>query len=306
MYDFLKVTVNGTAVTVTPVNASGGTFDAQTYNFAPDSTPPSAPGSLTATASSTKNVLTWTAASDNIGVAAYDVYRNGTYLATVPPTVTSYTDKTATSGTGYTYQVAARDLAGNTTRASVNVNGGPSDTTPPTAPGNLTATATGPTTVALSWQASTDNVGVTGYTIYRGGTAIATVDGSTTSYTDSGLTPGTTVQLHGDRARRLRQRLPGQQPGGRHHPGGHDAADRTRHPGHHERDSLPGRPVLDGLHRQRGRGRLPRGPERLGHRDRVRARPIPTPRVSAEHQLHLPDRGLRRSREHRRRAARCR
>jgi chitodextrinase len=191
VYGLLKVTVNGTAVTVTPVNASGGTFDAQTYNFAPDSTPPSAPGSLKATTSSTKNVLTWTAASDNIGVAAYDVYRNGTYLATVPPAVTSYTDKTATSGTGYTYQVAARDLAGNTTRASVNVNGGATDSTPPTAPGNLTATATGPATVALSWQASTDNVGVTGYTVYRGTTAVATVDGSTTSYTDSGLTPGT-------------------------------------------------------------------------------------------------------------------
>lgn len=191
VYHFLKVSVSGTSVTVTPVNASAGTFDAQSYNFAPDSTPPSAPGSLTATNSSTKNVLTWTAASDNIGVAAYDVYRSGTYLGTVAPAVTSYTDKTATAGTGYTYQVAARDLAGNTTSASVNVNGGSSDSSPPTAPGGLTATATGPTTVALSWQASTDNVGVAGYTISRAGIAIATVDGSTTSYADSGLIPGT-------------------------------------------------------------------------------------------------------------------
>ncbi|MDX6419343.1 MAG: acid phosphatase type 7 [Trebonia sp.] len=192
VYDFLKVAVNGTTVTVTPVNAAGGIFDPQTYNFVADTTPPSAPGNLAGTAGSTKNVLTWTAASDNIGVAAYDVYRNGTYLATVPASVTSYTDKTATSGTGYTYQVAARDLAGNTTRASVNVNGGPTDTTPPTAPGNLTATATSPTTIALSWQASSDNIGVTGYAVYRDGTEIATVDGSTTSYSDGGLIPGTT------------------------------------------------------------------------------------------------------------------
>jgi chitodextrinase len=192
VFHFLKVTVNGTSVTVTPVNASGGTFDQKTYNFAPDSVPPSAPGNLTATAGSTSNVLTWTAATDNIGVSAYDVYRNGTYLATVGPDATSYTDKTAVAGTGYTYQVAARDLAGNTTRASVNVNGGSTDTSPPTAPASLTATATGPTTIALSWQASTDNVGVTGYTVYRGTTAIATVSGGTTSYTDSGLTPGTT------------------------------------------------------------------------------------------------------------------
>ena len=191
VYHFLKVSVSGSSVTVTPVNAQGGIFDQHTYNFAADSTPPSAPGSLTASPGSTKNVLTWTAATDNIGVSAYDVYRSGTYLGTVGPNVTSYTDKTATAGTGYTYQVAARDLAGNTTRASVNVNGGSSDTTPPTAPGSLTATATGPTAIGLSWLASTDNVGVTGYTVYRGTTAIATLPASTTSYTDSGLVPGT-------------------------------------------------------------------------------------------------------------------
>jgi len=192
VFNFLKVGVNGTTVTVTPVNASGGVFDAQTYNFAADTTPPSAPGNLKGTAGSTKNVLTWTAATDNIGVSAYDVYRNGTYLATVPSSVTSYTDKTATAGTGYTYQVAARDLAGNATRASVNVNGGPTDTTPPTAPGSLTATAASATTIALTWQASTDNVDVTGYTINRDGTPVASVNGSTTSYTDNGLIPGTT------------------------------------------------------------------------------------------------------------------
>ncbi len=191
VYHFIKVTVNGSSVTVVPTNAQGVPFDAKTYNFTPDSTPPSAPGSLTATSSSTKNVLTWTAATDNIGVSAYDIYRNGTYLATVAPPALTYTDKTATAGTGYTYQVAARDLAGNATQASVNVNGGSTDTSPPTAPASLTATATGATTASLSWTASTDNVGVTGYTISRGGTAIGSVSGSTTTFSDTGLTPGT-------------------------------------------------------------------------------------------------------------------
>ena len=124
VYHFLKVTVNGTSVTVDPINSQGAMFDPLTYNFASDTTPPSAPGGLKATSSSTKNVLTWTPATDNIGVSAYDVYRNGTYLATAAPAALMYTDKTATAGTGYTYQVAARDLAGNATRASVNVNGG--------------------------------------------------------------------------------------------------------------------------------------------------------------------------------------
>jgi Purple acid Phosphatase, N-terminal domain/Calcineurin-like phosphoesterase len=125
VYHFLKVTVNGTTVTVTPTNSQGKPFDAQTYDFAADTTPPSAPGSLTAAQDGSGAVtLTWAAASDNIGVSAYDIYRNGSYLATVGPKVTSYTDSTATSGTGYTYVVNARDLAGNTTGASAAVNGG--------------------------------------------------------------------------------------------------------------------------------------------------------------------------------------
>ena len=123
VYHFLKVTVNGTTVTVTPTDSTGTTFDAQTYNFADDTTPPSAPGDLTASQAAIGNKLTWSAASDNIGVSAYDIYRDGTYLATVGADATSYTDSTSVPGTAYTYQVAARDLAGNTTRASVTVSG---------------------------------------------------------------------------------------------------------------------------------------------------------------------------------------
>jgi hypothetical protein len=128
VYHFLKVTVNDTDVTVTPTDSTGTVFDPMTYHFAADTTPPSAPGSLAATqAASGAVTLTWTAATDNLGVSAYDVYRDGTYLATVSPgtgSVTTYTDSIATSGTAYTYQVAARDLAGNMASASVQVNGG--------------------------------------------------------------------------------------------------------------------------------------------------------------------------------------
>jgi chitodextrinase len=191
VYHFLKVTVNGATVTVNPVNSQGQAFDPQTYDFDPDSTPPSAPGNLAVSQpSSTKNKLTWTAATDNIGVSAYDIYRNGSYLATVGPNVTSYTDSAAVAGTSYTYRVAARDLAGNTASASVST-GGTQDTTPPTPPTGLTAGATGYTAVSLSWQASTDNVGVASYTIMRNGKPVATVGGNQTSYADSGLTPGT-------------------------------------------------------------------------------------------------------------------
>ncbi len=63
------------------------------------------------------------------------------------------------------------------------------DTTAPTAPGNLTVTAHTSSTIALSWSASTDNVGVTGYQVRQGGTIVATVTGLT--YTATGLNPST-------------------------------------------------------------------------------------------------------------------
>ena len=63
------------------------------------------------------------------------------------------------------------------------------DTQAPSAPTNLQATADSATQVSLSWTASTDNVGVTGYEITRNNTVVATVTGTT--YTDSTVTTST-------------------------------------------------------------------------------------------------------------------
>ena len=63
------------------------------------------------------------------------------------------------------------------------------DTTAPTVPTGLTATPVSPTQVNLAWNAATDNVGVTGYDVYRGGVQIAAV--TTASYANSGLSPAT-------------------------------------------------------------------------------------------------------------------
>jgi chitinase len=67
------------------------------------------------------------------------------------------------------------------------VSGG--DTTPPSVPGNLNVTGTTSSSVSLAWTASTDNVGVTGYDVFRGTTKVATA--TTTSYTDGGLSAST-------------------------------------------------------------------------------------------------------------------
>lgn len=78
----------------------------------PDTTPPSVPANLTATAASTSQInLSWTASTDNVGVAGYDIYRNGAYLASV--TGTSYNNTGLAMGTTYSYQVLAYDAAGN-------------------------------------------------------------------------------------------------------------------------------------------------------------------------------------------------
>jgi chitodextrinase len=78
-----------------------------------DTTPPSNPTNLQAAAvSSTRVDLSWGASSDNVGVTNYEIYRNGSSLTTVGQ-VTSYSDTTASPSTTYSYQVRAKDAAGN-------------------------------------------------------------------------------------------------------------------------------------------------------------------------------------------------
>jgi hypothetical protein len=113
VYSFLKVTVQGTTVTVTPTNAAGGTFDVQTYTY-PAVAGPSTPTGVTAAATSTTSVaLNWTASTEAGGsVASYRIYRNGSPVTTVGASTTSFTDTGLQPGTTYTYSVAAVDTGG--------------------------------------------------------------------------------------------------------------------------------------------------------------------------------------------------
>jgi poly(3-hydroxybutyrate) depolymerase len=86
--------------------------------------------------------------------------------------------------------ITVRDSSSVTASTTLLVHASLSgDTTGPSVPTNLAATATSPTTVALTWTASTDNVGVTGYGIYRNGALTGT--SPSPSYTDTGLTAST-------------------------------------------------------------------------------------------------------------------
>ncbi len=70
--------------------------------------------------------------------------------------------------------------------------GGGGDTQAPLAPSNLQATSTTTSSITIAWNASTDNVGVTGYEVYQGTTLLGNVSGSTLTYTNTGLSANTT------------------------------------------------------------------------------------------------------------------
>ena len=176
--------------------ARGATPTIGGYEFqgSADSSPPSTPTGLTASVASSSTInLSWNASTDNVGVTGYKIFRGGVQIGTA--TGTSYSSTGLTASTTYAFTVSAYDAAGNNSAVSASVSattlsGGTPDTTAPTVPTNLQATATSRTQINLSWTASTDAVGVTGYKIYRGGVQIATTTG--TSYSDSGLTSATT------------------------------------------------------------------------------------------------------------------
>ncbi|MGW7029327.1 carbohydrate binding domain-containing protein [Streptomyces xanthophaeus] len=82
-----------------------------------DTVAPTAPGGLTATGKTSSSVsLTWSAATDDVGVTGYDVYRGTTKVAT--STTTSATVTGLAAATAHSFTVRARDLAGNTSPAS--------------------------------------------------------------------------------------------------------------------------------------------------------------------------------------------
>ena len=156
-----------------------------------DTQAPSVPTGFTATAVSSSQIkLSWNASTDNVGVTGYYVYLNDAPLTTV--TGTSFTHSGLTAGGTYNYRVSAFDAVPNHSAwtAAISAKAAVSDTQAPSVPTGLTATPVSGSQIKLAWNASTDNVGVTGYYVYLNDAPLTTVTG--TSFTHSGLTAGTT------------------------------------------------------------------------------------------------------------------
>lgn len=168
---------------------------------------PTAPRSPVATPSTNKSgriTLTWTAPATTGagGIVGYNIYRDGVQVNTTSGTGTSYTGDNLTPYQSYTYTIAARNAY------SSSVGGvGPQSTGvnviapgPPSAPRDLEAVADDlvPGKVDLSWTPplNTGAGGVTGYRIYfSGGSLITETTGTGTTYSVTGLTPGTTYSF---------------------------------------------------------------------------------------------------------------
>jgi len=155
----------------------------------PDQTPPTVTMSTPqqgATVAGTVGVTG--AAADNVGVASASLLVDGVVRASTTPNADGavslqWNSGTVSNGT-HVLRLQATDAGGNvglSNQVSVTVSNA-GDSTGPTAPTQLSGSRSG-FTVRLTWTASTDNIGVQDYTIYRGGVAIGTA--TLPAYTDA-------------------------------------------------------------------------------------------------------------------------
>jgi glucose/arabinose dehydrogenase len=200
----LTLAAGSNKIRATATNAAGGpnvdNLSADTGGG--DTIPPSVPANPRTSNLTCNSVdFAWDASTDNVAVTNYDIFHDGQLIKSVGGSTTS-TSLTVVPGVPWGLYVQARDAAGNVSQASDTVNITPpacgSDTQPPTNPTNLTGSANN-TNVSLKWTASTDNVQVIAYDIFRDGAQVGSVTGVVgtppgTSFTDGGLAANTTFQ----------------------------------------------------------------------------------------------------------------
>ncbi|MBI5529886.1 MAG: hypothetical protein HY918_00085 [Candidatus Doudnabacteria bacterium] len=153
-----------------------------------DTQAPTVPSGLAVSGVSSSSVnFSWNASTDNVGVFGYRVYRNGSIVGTT--TAASFTDSQLQPSTAYVYEVSAYDAAGNfsdrSAQLQVTTSEASGDSVAPSVPKHLYAFRTTASSTTLTWDSSTDNVGVSGYNVYRFGLKIGTT--VTTKFVDTGL-----------------------------------------------------------------------------------------------------------------------
>ena len=171
-----------------------------------DTQAPTTPGTPTISSTCTSVTISWAPSTDNVGVVGYDIFRatgasGGTFVQVGTSTTTSFTNTGLTPATSYRFQVRARDAAGNASpfTSPILVTTPNCDGVAPTTPGTPTVINVSSSSITISWAASTDNVGVTGYEIHRapgtsGGTFTPVGTSGTTSFSNVSLPASTTFR----------------------------------------------------------------------------------------------------------------
>lgn len=176
------------------VSVASNAVSVTTLAPTPDTTAPTAPTLAASGITFTSANLSWSGATDNVAVTGYDVFKDGVLVGST--TATTYAVSGLTASSTYTFNVKAKDAAGN---ASVNSNTvtvitPTPDTTAPSAP-TLTASGTTSSSTNLSWSGASDNVAVTGYDVYRNGSLLGSTTTATT-FAVTGLTAATTYTFN--------------------------------------------------------------------------------------------------------------
>ena len=176
--------------TVTPVNAAGDSGPSLAVSVTTPGIGPAATSQITATPVSPVRVdVAWAAVT---GAAKYNLYRDGVGLTTV--TSTAISDPTVAPATAYGYVVRAVDAAGVEGAPSATATATtPADTTAPSVPAGLKVVSVTASSVTLSWTASTDDVAVAEYRVFRNGAPAGSTAGTT--FTVAALTPKTAYQF---------------------------------------------------------------------------------------------------------------
>jgi len=196
LYPVVLLNAGNNTLRITAATAAGGpNIDKfQLTAVVPDTEKPSIPTNLVATnLKQSSFTLSWTASTDNKGIASYEIFANGLSKGTTTTTTMNLTG--LTPETLYTMTVTAKDATGNTSDASAGL----AVTTPvgdfenPTAPTALVASGIGANAFLLTWTASTDNIGVVRYEIFANGESKGT--SFVTSRIIVGLLPSTSYDI---------------------------------------------------------------------------------------------------------------
>ena len=168
---------------------------------AADTEAPTAPTEVTATDITTTTAkVNWTASTDNVGVAGYNVYVNDSETPVNGETLvtgTEYALESLTAGTEYKVTVKAVDAAGNVSEGAVYTftTKNAADTEAPSAPTNVVVTDVTTTTAKVTWNEATDNVAVVGYNVYLNEKKINETLITTTEYDLTALTEETNYSV---------------------------------------------------------------------------------------------------------------